>query len=334
MMNRIISFINNNLRVKIFIMTFILEIIVATIIIFSIYFILPIFIEHNNLVPPDFINILYTEIKRDRYIVSFILIVVMGLSLIGSYLYSGIIAEPLIKIIDNDKFQMNRRKEFIGAISHDLKTPITVISGQLEGMIYNVGKYKDRDLYLKKSYEITQEMKTLVDEMMEISKHEIFNKDSDREEIYINDLVRKSIDKHRFISEQKNINIITNFRNSKNIYANKTDMNIVLNNIISNAILYSPENNTVVITVNEVNNSFNSSTVILTVENTGVSLTKEQLTKIFDPLYRVESSRNRNTGGSGFGLYFVSTILDDHGFYYKMFSRENSTVFTIEFSPK
>ncbi|RRH40382.1 two-component sensor histidine kinase, partial [Clostridioides difficile] len=62
-------------------------------------------------------------------------------------------------------------------ISHELKTPITIISGQIEGMIYSVGKYKDRDTYLKKSYECTQELKDLVNEMIEVSKSEILEKD-------------------------------------------------------------------------------------------------------------------------------------------------------------
>ena len=67
----------------------------------------------------------------------------------------------------------NRRKDFVATISHELKTPITIISGQLEGMMYNIGKYKDRDTYLKKSYESTQELRDLVNEMIEVSKHGI-----------------------------------------------------------------------------------------------------------------------------------------------------------------
>lgn len=327
----ILNKIKNNLRVKIFIMTFFLEIIVASMIMVAIYFIIPAIVESKKINTPDFMIVLHNELQKDVFLFPMLIMVLFIFSLIGSYFFSGIITEPLIKIIDYDKFQMSRKKEFIGAISHDLKTPITVISGQLEGMIYNVGKYKDRDYYLKKCYEATQEMRILVDKMLEISKNEIFDKNSSIEEVFINDLVNKSIEKHKFIYEQKDIKIIKNIRNTKNFYANKTDINIVLNNIISNAILYSPEHSTVIVTINEERHSFSKYSVVLTVENTGVSLTKEQLSKIFDPLYRVDSSRNKNTGGSGFGLYFVSHILNNYGFNYKMFSRENSTVFTIEF---
>ncbi|MBC2575696.1 sensor histidine kinase [Peptostreptococcus canis] len=228
---------------------------------------------------------------------------------------------------------MSRKKAFIAAISHELKTPITVISGQLEGMIHNIGKYKDRELYLKKCYDTTQDMKFLISKMMEISRKDIFDEKSEKIEIDINGLVQNSINKHRFVYEQKNIRIITNYRNRQKIVANEEDMKTVINNIIGNAIFYSPENNTIIVTLNEKMISLSEYLVTLTVENTGVSLSKEQLKSIFEPLYRVETSRNRNTGGSGLGLYFVSQILTNHGFKYKMFSRENSTVFTIDFTP-
>ncbi|MDY4560961.1 MAG: HAMP domain-containing sensor histidine kinase [Peptostreptococcus porci] len=319
------------LKTKIFVMTFVLEIIFAITTVVAIYLLIPAIIESKKLSQPDLLLILQNEIKSDIFLFPGLLVIISLFSLIGSYLISGIVTEPLIRIIDYDKFQMTRKKEFIGAISHDLKTPITVISGQLEGMIYNVGKFKDRDLYLKKCYDATQEMKQLVDKMMEISKNEILNKREASEYIRIDKLIEKSIEKHKFLYEKKNMRLIKNIRTSKKIFANETDIESVLNNIIGNAIMYSPEYNTVIITANEERHTLSGYTVVLTVENTGVTVSKEHLVKIFDPLYRVDSSRNRNSGGSGFGLFFVSQILENYGFKYEMFSRENSTVFKIEF---
>ena len=79
-----------------------------------------------------------------------ILGVAIVLSMITSYVFSKWVTKPLINIIENERMQEAKRKEFIATVSHELKTPITIISGQLEGMIYNIGKYKDRDTYLKK----------------------------------------------------------------------------------------------------------------------------------------------------------------------------------------
>ena len=91
-----------------------------------------------------------------RRLMPFILIVALIIGAIGAYIYSKVITKPLIQIIESEREAENRRKDFVATISHELKTPITIISGQLEGMIYNIGKYKDRDTYLKKSYESKQ----------------------------------------------------------------------------------------------------------------------------------------------------------------------------------
>ena len=112
-----------------------------------------------------------------RKIMPFIIVAAFFIALLGAYIYSNTITKPLIQIINKEREEEKKRKEFIATISHELKTPITIISGQLEGMIYNIGKYKDRETYLKKSYDCTQELKALVDEMMEISKSEILEKD-------------------------------------------------------------------------------------------------------------------------------------------------------------
>lgn len=267
------------------------------------------------------------------YIIPLTILVIAGLSILGMLIFSKLITRPLMYAIKNEHNQIKQKKEFVAAVSHDLKTPITIISGQLEGMIYNVGKYKDRDLYLQKCYEHTQELKALVERLMEISKKDLIEKDIHKSEIDLKNLINTTLKKHRYLYEEKQITIKTRFKNKYQIYANIDDMKTVLNNLISNAILYSPKQGSIAITLEDDTSKLINPIIRLTVENTGVALTDEQLEKVFEPLYRVEGSRNKHTGGSGLGLYFVGQILSDHGFMYKMFSKENSTVFRIEFSP-
>ena len=71
----------------------------------------------------------------------------------------------LTEEIEKERKLEKERREFIATISHELKSPITIINGQLEGMIYNIGKYKDRDKYLKESYGVIQKMSELVQEI-------------------------------------------------------------------------------------------------------------------------------------------------------------------------
>src|SRR5699024_5601822 len=97
----------------------------------------------------------------------------------------------------------------------------------------------------------------------------------------------------------------------------------VFSNVISNAAAYSPVG--AVITVSLQNGVFS-------VENSGVHIAEEDLKQIFTPFYRVDNSRNRNSGGSGWGLYITKTILDHHGIPHKMENTENGVRFTAIFS--
>lgn len=263
-----------------------------------------------------------------RKIMPFIIISAFIIGTIGAYIYSKTITKPLIEIINKEREEEKKRKEFIATISHELKTPITIISGQLEGMIYNIGKYKDRETYLKKSYDCTQELRALVDEMMEISKSEILEKDLKLEVINLSDLLKDLVNRQNYLIEEKNLEL--NYKVEKNliIKVDKEKIIKVINNLINNAIKYSPSGEKIIIKAFK---SKASKTVVLEIENTGVTIEEKYLSEVFNPFFRVEKSRNRKTGGSGLGLYIVSQILKSHNLYYKMESKKNSVLFTIYF---
>lgn len=254
-----------------------------------------------------------------------ILGVAIVLSIIASYVFSKWVTKPLINIIENERMQEAKRKEFIATISHELKTPITIISGQLEGMIYNIGKYKDRDTYLKKSYDSTQELKNLVEEMIQISKFEILEKKSEVTDINLTYLINRLIKRQIDLIEAKDIILEVKMDENITIRADEERIAKAINNIINNAIKYSPENANLNIKLYKKENP------ILEIENTGVSIDEKHKEKLFKPFYRVEKSRNRKTGGSGLGLYIVSQILREHGFKYNIKNGKNSVVFIIEF---
>ena len=263
-----------------------------------------------------------------RKIMPFIIIMALIIAIIGAYIYSNTITKPLIEIINKEREEEKKRKEFIATISHELKTPITIISGQLEGMIYNVGKYKDRDTYLKKSYESTQELKLLVNEMLEISKNEILESDLKIENINFTSLLKELVNRQSYLIENKNLELVCKIEENLNIKADREKIIKAINNLINNAIKYSPQKERIIIKAFK---SKASKTVVLEIENTGVIIESKYLKEIFNPFFRIEKSRNRKTGGTGFGLYIVSEVLESHNFYYKMESKKNSVLFTIYF---
>ena len=265
-----------------------------------------------------------------RKIMPYILLVAVFVGMIGAFIYSSTVTRPLIKIIESEREQEQKRRDFIATISHELKTPITIISGQIEGMIYNIGKYKDRDTYLKKSYESTQELKELVNEMIEVSKSETLKQDLYLTNINLSNLIDNLVKRQIFLIEDKNLKTVLNIDEDISILADEEKITRAINNIINNAIKYSPEGETVTIGLYKRKNG-RSIKIYLEVENSGVTIEKKYLEEIFNPFFRVEKSRSRKTGGSGLGLYIVSTILKSHGFEYSIKNRNNSVVFTIKF---
>lgn len=264
-----------------------------------------------------------------RKIMPLIIVCAFFIALMGAYIYSNTITKPLIDIINKEREEEKKRKEFIATISHELKTPITIISGQLEGMIYNVGKYKDRETYLKKSYEATQELKYLVDEMMKISKREILEKNLLIENIDFADLLNTLLNRQSYLLEEKKLKLSCKIEKNLVIKADKEKITKVLNNLINNAIKYSPENEKIIVKAYKTKTT---KKIVFDIENTGVIIENKYLKEIFNPFYRIEKSRNRKTGGSGLGLYIVSEILKSHNLQYKMESKKNSVSFIIYFS--
>ncbi|MBC5996899.1 two-component sensor histidine kinase [Romboutsia ilealis] len=265
-----------------------------------------------------------------RKIMPYILLVAVFVGMIGAFIYSSTVTRPLIKIIESEREQEQKRRDFIATISHELKTPITIISGQIEGMIYNIGKYKDRDTYLRKSYESTQELKELVNEMIEVSKSETLKQDLYLTNINLSNLIDNLVKRQIFLIEDKNLKTVLNIDSNIAIIADEEKITRAINNIINNAIKYSPEGETVIIRLYKRKNGRGIKTY-LEVENSGITIEKKYLEEVFNPFFRIEKSRSRKTGGSGLGLYIVSTILKSHGFEYSIRNKINSVVFTIKF---
>ena len=257
----------------------------------------------------------------------YIILIALLIGIIGAYIYSNVITKPLIEVIESEREAENRRKDFVATISHELKTPITIISGQLEGMIYNIGKYKDRDTYLQKSYDSVQELKDLVNEMMEVSKSEILITELNLNKVNFSELLNKLVHRQMFLIEEKYLNVDLQIQENISVKCDEEKITRAINNIINNAIKYSPQGENIIVRLYKKNTKHK---VCLEIENTGITIDKQYLNQIFEPFFRIEKSRSRKTGGSGLGLYIVSQIFKSHGFEHSIKSKDNSVVFIVE----
>lgn len=222
--------------------------------------------------------------------------------------------------IEKEKAQEKQRRAFFAAVSHELKTPITILKGQVESMIYGIGDYKNKEKHLPLALETVERMENLVKEILTVSRLTADGFQISKRPIDLSMLVRECLDTYEPLASKKKITLHSASLENVTLSADRKLFEKVISNVLSNAILYSPEGETVMVTLTE---------RILTVENTGAQVPEEKMPDLFAPLTRVEESRNKQSGGSGLGLYIVKTILDLHGLPCKIQNTDRGVLFMI-----
>ncbi|RAP74863.1 two-component sensor histidine kinase [Paenibacillus montanisoli] len=235
--------------------------------------------------------------------------------------------------IEREREQEAKRREFVATISHELKTPITAVSGQLEAMIANVGSYRDRDKYLRQSYTIMREMDKLVHEILELSKLESRDFLPLMRTVDLAELVRESMGHMSYLADVKRMRLECELPEEAMITADERLMSKAVANIITNAVQYSGDAERVVVRLLEEAADEKREPLRpwyrLEVLNTGVQVDETKLPRLFEPFYRAEQSRSRSTGGSGLGLYIVSKVLDAHGAEYSIANTPEGVRFCV-----
>lgn len=215
-----------------------------------------------------------------------------------------------------------QRRDFFAAASHELKTPITILKGQIESMILGIGKYKDTEGVLPETLKEVENMERLVKEILTISKIEMYGLVGKTEAVSLTDVLIKVTETLSPLTKERQTTVHLQTAENVTVFGNASLLEKAIHNILSNAIRHSPKSAEVFVHLTP---------SALTVANTGISIPEEDLSVLFTPFYRVEKSRNKSTGGSGLGLYLVKTILELHGFLYQLNNTETGVMFTVEF---
>ncbi|WP_155590833.1 sensor histidine kinase [Lysinibacillus cavernae] len=234
--------------------------------------------------------------------------------------------EQLKDDIERERKIETKRREFFATIAHELKTPLTVMKGYIEGMIYHIGPYQDRDVYLEKNHKIIERMEQLVREILSMSKLEQDTFKLQLEEVKVLELFDSVTKDLGFFASEKDIQIIKQISPFMYIRTDRDLLEKAFKNIIHNAIMYSPQGETVLIEVTEFPKE---NQVQIKVINTGVKIKEEEIQQLFEPFYRIEKSRNRDTGGSGLGLYIVKQVFESLSIIYSMKNTEEGIQFIV-----
>ena len=198
---------------------------------------------------------------------------------------------------------------FVSNASHELKTPITVINTHaqalLNGTITNEKIKKD---YYRVLLKESREMTSLVNDLLLISKLSSLEKKLDKEECSFLNLLNESIEKFEFLELKKDIEWDIKIKNL-NIFVNNKLFKVVLDNLVNNALKYSPENSIINIYQEDNNIIF---------ENPMYLIEKENIDNLFQPFYRGTSANELNIEGNGLGLSLIKRILDLHSISYSI----------------
>lgn len=232
-------------------------------------------------------------------------------------------ANERLKIdMEREQQQEKQRVDFFRAVSHELKTPITILKGELEGMIYGVGEYKDRDTYLQHSMRTVIEMEKLLKEILAASRMASNDLTLSVAKLNLGQLMIDCCRKFQGLAEDKGITFQTDIENPFFYCGDEAMLKMAFSNIIGNAVSHSPVGAAIIVFLKD---------GVFEAENTGIQLKESDIERVYEPFYRVEQSRSRNTGGSGLGLYIVKTVFDRHELKYKIENSNEGVRFSVFF---
>lgn len=212
--------------------------------------------------------------------------------------------------IDVLKQMENYRKEYIGNVSHEMKTPLFSIQGYLSTLIDGgVENLEIRDKYLQRIENSVERLLNIVKDLDMINKYESGEISVNRSKFDIHLLIKEVFELLDLEAEKKLAKLVLKSPNNQVfVKADKQKISQVLINLVSNAINYANRENALI----EISTKSIDNLIEVTVKDNGMGIKPEILPRIFERFYRVESSRNRKDGGSGLGLAIVKHILEAH----------------------
>jgi len=210
------------------------------------------------------------------------------------------------------KIQEEYRKEFIGNVSHELKTPLFTVQGYISTLLDGAADDpKIRDKYLKRADKGVDRLIYIVKDLDMITKLEIGDANLTLETFNIIESITNVFDLLEIKAEKKNISLIldTDYPDPIMVTADRERIQQVLTNLVVNSIKYGHQNGTTEISVEDLN----SDKLIVRITDNGEGVESIHLTRLFERFYRVDKSGSREEGGSGLGLSIVKHIIEAHG---------------------
>ncbi len=221
------------------------------------------------------------------------------------------------------------RKQFISDVSHELKTPIALIQGYAEGLVENVNKDEEsKKFYAEVILDESNKMDALVKQLLELMKLEYGKREFNNKKFNLVELITEVIRKCHVMLEENSIEVIFNQNEPVYVYADDFYIDQIVTNYFTNAIK-NAEN------INgkkqiQISIQINEDKARVFVFNTGKNIQQDDLDRVWGRFYKVDTSRNRENGGSGIGLSIVKAIQTNYKNSYGVENKENGVEFYFD----
>lgn len=211
------------------------------------------------------------------------------------------IAGGVILILDvtEKEERENLRREFSANVSHELKTPLTSISGFAEIMKNGMVKEEDMKHFAENIYNEARRLITLVGDIIKISKFDENTDIAEKEDVNLLKIVNENIDRLKQVAEQNQVDIVTDCEDIT-IFGMYSVLDEMVYNLCENAIKYNKKGGSVKISLKKVNEN-----TVFTVKDTGIGIPYTEQSRVFERFYRVDKSHSKEIGGTGLGLSIV-----------------------------
>jgi len=235
----------------------------------------------------------------------------------------------LVLVMLRDESEAQRvhevRRDFVANISHELKTPIGALSLLSEAVMEAKDDSESVTKFASRMQIEAKRLTDLVQEIIQLSRVQDSDPLHEAEVLLTSDLIKEALDQCRTTADARKISLF--FQESKDAYiqGDHDQMTMAVNNLIENAVNYSPQGTKV-----SVSTSVEDGIISIAVSDQGIGIPEAEVERIFERFYRVDPARSRETGGTGLGLSIVKHIVTKHGGEISVWSSENvGSTFTI-----
>ena len=236
----------------------------------------------------------------------------------------------LQKDIEQKEKRENMRSEFLGNVSHELKTPIALIQGYAEGLKEGVNDDPEsREFYCEVIMDEAGKMNRMVKNLLAWNQLEFGQDDVQFERFDITSLISGVLQSLDILIEQKEAQVIFRHKNPVYVWADEFKVEQVVRNYVNNALNHVDGEKVIEIKITQENDMAK-----ITVFNTGTPIPEEDLPHIWEKFYKVDKARTREYGGNGIGLSIVKAIMDSFGKGYGAINHTNGVEFWFELDMK